>query len=114
MKKNLWVKNAPFAVTVCDRKGIILEMNDRSIETFDKDGGKRLIGANVLECHPLRARAKLKKMLGSGKTNTYTIEKKGQKKLIYQSPWYNAQGKCAGFVEISLPIPQKIVHFVRG
>ena len=55
----------------------------------------------------------MKKLLATESPNTYTIEKKGVKKLIYQSPWY-AKGVYSGFVELSLEIPIEIPHFVRG
>ena len=112
MGKHAWVKGFPAAVTVCDAAGRILEMNERSIEGFAKDGGAKLIGKNVLDCHPEPSRSKLKGMLESGRTNVYTIEKKGQKKLIYQSPWYKG-GRYAGFVEISVEIPWDMPHFNR-
>ena len=103
----------PGAITLCDREGIIIEMNDRSKKSFEEDGGAALIGKNVLDCHPEPARALLKNLLASGKTNVYTIEKKGRKKLIYQSPWYTG-GEYRGFVELSLEIPFAMPHHVRG
>ena len=107
-----WVKEFAGAVSVCDTEGRILEMNDRAALTFEKDGGAKLIGANVLDCHPEPSRSKLKAMLASGRTNVYTIEKKGNKKFIYQSPWYD-HGQYAGFVEISIEIPSDMPHFIR-
>ncbi len=112
MKEGAWVQEFPAAITVCDHNGIILAMNDRSCETFEADGGKNLIGASVLECHPEPARTKLAELLASGAPNVYTIEKGGKKKLIFQSPWYE-NGKYAGIVELSLPLPTDIPHFVR-
>ena len=109
---NDWVKEFPGAVTVCDRNGTIFEMNEKACKTFSKDGGAALVGKNVLDCHPETARSKLKEMLSNGKSNVYTIEKNGIKKLIYQSPWYE-NGKYMGFVEISLEIPFEMPHFVR-
>jgi hypothetical protein len=38
------------------------------------------------------------------RTNVYTIEKAGRKKLIFQAPWYE-DGIFAGLVELSLDIP---------
>lgn len=108
-----WVKEFPGAATVCDRDGTILEMNDRAAATFAADGGRALIGTNVLDCHPEKARAQLAVMLASGQRNVYTIEKQGVKKLIYQAPWYRG-GVYAGFVELSLEIPFELPHFVRG
>lgn len=108
-----WVKEFPGAATVCDRDGIILEMNDRAAATFADDGGRALVGTNALDCHPERSRAQLAGMLASGRRNVYTIEKGGVKKLIYQAPWYR-DGAYAGFVELSLEIPFELPHFVRG
>jgi PAS domain-containing protein len=108
-----WVKGFPGAVTVCDRDGIIVEMNDRAAATFAADGGRALLGTNMLACHPERARERLAGLLASGEKNVYTIEKNGVKKLIYQAPWYR-DGAYAGFVELSLEIPPELPHFVRA
>jgi len=97
---------------VCDVNGIVLEMNKKSEIVFEEDGGKDLIGKNLLSCHPGPARAKLDALLINEKINIYTIEKKGKKKLIYQAPWYK-DGIYAGFVELSLEIPFDIPHFFR-
>lgn len=113
MQEQAWVKGFPGAVTVCDPDGLILEMNDKAVEVFAEDGGAALIGTNVLGCHPEPSRSKLATMLAEGKRNVYTIEKKGVKKLIFQSPWYRG-GEYAGFVEIALEIPWEMPHFVRG
>lgn len=108
-----WIREFPGAVTVCDRDGMILAMNDKSIRTFQDSGGAALIGSNLFDCHPEPSRTKLKELLNAGRTNVYTIEKKGIKKLICQSPWY-VNGSYRGFVELSLEIPAEIPHFVRG
>jgi len=113
MAEHEWVKEFPGAVTVCDRDGVVLAMNDRAAAGFAADGGRALVGTNVLACHPEPARAKLAKMLASGEANVYTIEKDGVKKLIYQAPWYR-DGAYAGFVELSLVVPFALPHFVRG
>ena len=110
--ENAWVKEFPGAVTVCDAQGIIPEMNDKAELTFAEDGGRALIGQNVLDCHPEPSRSQLRDLLAEGKPNIYTIEKNGIKKLIYQTPWYT-DGKYAGFIELSLEIPFEMSHFVR-
>ena len=107
-----WVKEFPAAITVSDADGVILEMNDVSAEHLAKDGGRKLIGKNMLDCHPEPARGKAERLLGKKQVNIYTIEKNGVKKLIYQSPWY-IKGKFAGFVELSLEIPFEMPHFIR-
>ncbi len=108
-----WSQELPLAITVCDRDGIILEMNDRSALTFAQDGGRELIGKSLLDCHPEPSRSKLMAMLKSPAPNTYTIEKAGVKKLIHQTPWFQ-DGGFAGIVEFSLEIPWEMPHFVRG
>ncbi|MCJ7643472.1 MAG: PAS domain-containing protein [Candidatus Aminicenantes bacterium] len=112
MDRHAWIEEFPGAVTVCDENGTIIEMNGRSARTFAGDGGAALIGKNVLDCHPEPARTKLTEMMDGRRTNVYTIEKNGAKKLIYQAPWFR-DGKYGGFVELSLEVPLEMPHFVR-
>ena len=113
MSDHEWIKEFPAAITVCDEEGIILEMNDKAARTFEKDGGYKLLGSNMLDCHPDPARNKVERLLAAHQKNVYTIEKNGVKKLIYQSPWYK-DGSYAGFVELSLEIPLELPHFIRA
>jgi len=112
MTRHAWVQEFAGAITVCDTMGTIIEMNIRSVKTFEKDGGETLIGTNVLDCHPEPARTKLRDIMDNRKTNVYTIEKAGVKKLIYQAPCYQ-NGEYAGVVELSVEIPFDLPHFVR-
>ena len=112
MNEHAWIKEFPAAVTVCDAGGVILEMNDKATKTFEKDGGYKLIGSNMLDCHPDPARSKVERLLAAREKNVYTIEKNGVKKMIFQSPWYQ-NGEYAGFVELSLEIPFEMEHFIR-
>jgi transcriptional regulator with PAS, ATPase and Fis domain len=107
-----WTQEFLGAITVCDRKGIILEMNDRSVKTFADQGGKKLIGSNLLDCHSELSRGKVERLLKTQQKNVYTIEKDGVRKLIYQAPWYHG-GAFAGLVELGLEIPTEMPHFVR-
>jgi len=107
-----WIKEFCGAVTVCDREGKILEMNDKAARTFEKDGGTGLIGKSVYDCHPPAAAEKIREIMKTGKPNAYTIEKKGVKKLIYQAPWHE-NGEMGGILELSLEIPFDMPHFVR-
>ena len=108
-----WERGFPAALTICDREGIVLDMNDRAAEVFKADGGRALIGKCILDCHPEPARSKTQQLLDTQATNTYTIEKNGTKKLIYQAPWYR-DGTYAGLVELSIEIPFELPHFVRS
>ena len=107
-----WFNGFPGAITICDAQGILIDMNDKAAETLREDGGRALIGKNILDCHPEPSKSKLKAMMEKRESNTYTIEKKGVKKLIYQSPIYTG-GEYAGFIELSLEIPFEMSHFVR-
>jgi PAS domain-containing protein len=112
MRNTEWTREFPAAITLCDPEGVILALNDKACETFADDGGIELVGRNLLECHPEPSRSKVAELLRTQGPNVYSIEKKGVKKLIYQSPWY-VEGKFAGIVELSLPLPSEIPHFVR-
>lgn len=104
-------KEAPFSVTICDKNGKILDMNDKSVATFVKDG-KSIIGNSLLDCHPEPARSKLSGLLENHNVNCYTIEKNGIKKMIYQAPWFE-DGEFAGYIELSMEIPFEMPHYVR-
>lgn len=112
MKDSAWVKGFPGSVTVCDREGIIVEMNDKAATNYAKYGGRELIGASLLDHHSGESLEKVRNILERQQPNIYTIEKNGIKKLIYQSPWYE-DGEFAGLVELSLEIPFEMPHFVR-
>lgn len=101
------------AVTICDETAIILYMNEKAIRTFESYGGAALIGKSLFDCHGEASRQKLMELLLEKKTNVYTIEKNGVKKMIYQAPWYE-EGNCMGLVELSLELPAEMPHFVRS
>lgn len=106
-----WAEQMNCAVTVCDANGIILYMNERSRATFASHGD--LIGKNLFECHSQASIDKIRHMLATGESNSYTISKNGQRKMIYQTPW-RQDGVIAGMVEISMVIPDEMPHYVRG
>lgn len=105
-----WAEEMNCAVTVCDKDGVIIYMNEKSRKTFEKHGN--LIGKNLLDCHKPKSIEKIKELLATGGTNTYTIEKEGLKKIIYQTAWKD-KGVVAGLVEISIVLPDEIPHYIR-
>lgn len=107
-----WAKNLNCAITVSSIDGTIIYMNDKSGKTFEKWGGLDLIGKSLNGCHNSKSQEIIKKLTDDAKTNIYTIEKSGVKKLIYQTPWYQ-DGIVAGLVEFSLEIPFELLHFIR-
>lgn len=107
-----WIDEFAGAITICDLDGTIIAMNDKSASTFQADGGRALIGTNLLACHPEPSRSLVADLLASPRINAYTIEKRGVRKLIYQAPW-SRNGVVSGLVEFSLEIPETMPHFVR-
>jgi transcriptional regulator with PAS, ATPase and Fis domain len=113
MSADAWTNQVAIAITVTDANGAITEMNPTSVATFASYGGDKLIGSDVLACHPEPARTQLASMYQAHQPNHYTIRKKGQKKIIHQLPLFR-DGVFAGYVEISIPIPDDLPHFERG
>jgi hypothetical protein len=96
MESPAWLNGINVAITVCDR-----------------EGGKALLGKKLWDCHPDAAREKIRRLMAADASNSYTIEKNGEKKLIHQAPWHE-NGELAGLVEFSMVIPQALPHFLRG
>lgn len=111
MKRD-YFEGADVAVTLCAKDGTILDMNGKSKKTFLKPGQEGIIGKNVLDCHPEPARSMLSDMLENPRTNVYTVEKSGIKKLIFQTPWYDGN-EYAGFMELSMELPDNIPNRIR-
>jgi transcriptional regulator with PAS, ATPase and Fis domain len=102
----------PSAVTICDTEATVVYMNNKAATTFEKWGGKELLGKSLHGCHNPKSIEKINEILATGEPNSYTISKNGQKKIIHQSPWY-LNGEIAGIVEISIVIPEEMMHFER-
>jgi hypothetical protein len=113
MEKYDWYSELDAAVTLCDLNGTILYMNEKSFKMFEKYGGSSLVGKSLFDCHNEISVKKLKDMIANQKSNTYTIEKNGIKKIIIQKPWHD-NGKYAGFVELSFELPPDMLHFNRN
>ena len=111
MEQN-WANELNIAITLSDEEGKIIYMNDKSAKTFEKEGGKKLLGTRLKECHNANSNQMIERLMNNQETNVYTIEKNGIKKLIYQTPWYE-NGKFMGLAEFSLEIPYEMPHFKR-
>lgn len=112
MKCPEWVQEFPGAVTVCDTAGTIIYMNDCAVKLFRQDGRDHLIGSNVLNCHPGRARAAVESLLRTGGTAVFTVEKNDATRVVYDAPWY-VDGVYSGLVEISFYLTRRMKNFVR-
>jgi transcriptional regulator with PAS, ATPase and Fis domain len=108
-----WIEKLDGNVIVSDAHGKIIYMNEKALVQYEKDGGSSLIGQDLLACHNENSRNKIMEIMTTGQKNVYTIEKRGKKKIIYQSPWF-VDGEFRGIIELSLEIPVEMPHFVRG
>ncbi len=99
------------AVTVCDLNGRVIYCNAKARQTFAKYGD--IMGFNLKNCHSPASWEKIVAMLENGSSNTYTIEKAGQKKLIHQMPWHE-NGIVKGLIELSIILPAEMPHHVRS
>lgn len=109
-----WAMGMGCAITACDAEGKIIYMNQRSQQTFAKRGGAALIGHSLFDYHGDRASEMIRHMLATGDSNCYTIEKEGQRKMIYQTPWRDSKGEVGGLVELSMVIPENPPHYIRS
>jgi hypothetical protein len=111
-KKHQWVEEFPAAITVCNSAGIVLELNNSAIESFRDQGGKKLLGSNLIDCHPEAARRKLKRLMKNRETNVYVVRRGRSRKIVLQVPWY-LRGRYRGFVELSMGIGARIPQINR-
>lgn len=95
------------SITVSDKEGNLIYMNDASQAVF---GDK--VGENMMPCHQQRSQDIIRLLLEKGETHAYTIEKGDVHKMIYQAPWFK-DGEVAGLVEFSMIIPSEMPHYVR-
>jgi transcriptional regulator with PAS, ATPase and Fis domain len=107
-----WTDEFSGAITVCDREGIVVYMNELSKRQFAKTDEGDLLGKSLVDCHPEPAKTFLLKMLAEPMPNSYTIEKRGIRKMIHQTPWMQ-NGEFKGVVEISFEIPVQMPHHKR-
>lgn len=107
-----WAETLPCAITVADANCQVLFMNEQAIAVNHVKGQPTEL--NLRRCHNPRSIEIIDRMLTTGGSNIYTIEKKGVHKLIFQSAWRNGDGKVGGLVEISIVTPTDMPHFIRG
>ena len=111
MERVAWYEDMNCAVTVCDKEGVIIYQNKPARELYASHGN--LVGKNLFPCHNPHSQEIIRRLLSEGSTNAYTIEKRGVKKVIYQSAWRDDKGEVAGLVEFSMIVPAQMPHFVR-
>jgi len=112
MEKHAWYKVFPGAITVTDKNGIVIEMNEGSKNLYKKDGGYALLGQNAITCHPARTQEKIRQIYEMQSLNIYSITRDGKKHLVYHAPYF-IEGEFSGIVELLIDLPDDIPHFDR-
>jgi transcriptional regulator with PAS, ATPase and Fis domain len=107
-----WLDELPCSVMVCDRKYKILFMNDKAAKDHAEDGGRALVGTDLMKCHPPDAQVKLREVLSSGRPNVYTTQERSRKKLVYQCQWKKG-GRVSGVVQLVIELPKDIPHHAK-
>lgn len=108
---NNWTKEFSGAITICDREGTIVYLNDKAASNFKKYGDE-LVGQNLLDCHNAASCEKIKKMLMKPTINVYTTQNGEKRQLIYQTPWHE-NGEFLGLIEVVLDLPFDMLHYLR-
>lgn len=104
-----YLENVAFAATVCDKDGLVLYQNARSVK---RDGG--VVGKNLYDCHNEHSRRMIRHMIETGESNTYAIIRHGQRRLLHQTPWFEVPGgPVSGLIELSIDIPDEYPVFNR-
>lgn len=107
-----WTDEFLGEITVCDREGIVVYMNELSKKQFAKYDSEGLLGKSLIDCHPEPSRTKLLEMLANPITNSYSTEKNGIRKMTHQTPWME-NDEFKGVIEISFVIPMDMPHYKR-
>lgn len=101
-------KEVDFTISICDKEGKIVYLNDRGVETFKDDGGLELLGSNILDCHPEPSKSQLKEMFISHETNFIFKGQGSSRRLIYQTPIFKEK-EYNGYMEMIIPIPEQSI-----
>ena len=109
MKAPDWLEGFAGAVVVSDRKGRIIYMNQAARLNFRKEGGERLLGSSLFDCHNASSCAMIRSMLSSGISHAYTVQNKTGSRLVAQYPWYEGD-EIGGVIEITFPCSVPLSH----
>lgn len=104
---------AGFAVTVCDREGVVLYQNAKAVL---RDGD--VLGRNLFDCHKESSARMIRRMIAEGSGHTYeTVHSSPDavcsRSFIHQTPWYAADGSVAGLIEIDIDLPAEVPVYSR-
>jgi transcriptional regulator with PAS, ATPase and Fis domain len=106
-----WIQAMTEAAIVCDKEGIILEINDKAL-VFNNREREDLIGTNVVDCHQENNHPKVRQLLQAGKHDMHIIHTNDTQFISYFSPWQK-DGEYAGLIEFILEMPAHKLHLLH-
>jgi PAS domain-containing protein len=94
---------------VCDRRFRLTYMNRRAERLTRKYGGRRLLGTDLLGCHPPEAQIRLKRILASGRSSV-RIQRKGRTAFLTWDSVWTRNGRIGGLVEVHMRLPNRVLE----
>lgn len=76
------------AVVICNLSHIIIDMNQAAIERYAKQGGEKLIGQSIMDCHNAQSREKMEQIVAwfgesAAHNIVYTFYNEKENKDVY-------------------------------
>lgn len=92
------------AVVICNLSHEIVYMNPAAEARYQKWGGARLVGGNLLACHNEKSQEMIQKVVGwfgesAGNNIVYTAHSNSENKDIYMVALRDETGKLIGYYE---------------
>ena len=104
-----WADDTNCAVTVCDTEGVVIYQNKQSISVNGSIAAKA-----CSPCHNERSKGIIARILEKGDTNALHHREKRDPQNDLQTAWRREDGTVGGIIELSMPIPAEMPHYVRG
>lgn len=92
------------AVVICNLEHEIIYMNPAAIARYEKRGGSRLVGSNLMDCHNEQSRELIRKVVswfGESKENNviFTYHNPKENKDVYMVALRDEEGNLIGYYE---------------
>ena len=94
----------PMPVVICDLNNIIVYMNPAAIENYDDDGGKKLIGLLIFDCHSHASVEKIDRVVkwfaqSPDNNIIHTFYKESKCRDVYMVALRDEDGNLIGYYE---------------
>lgn len=91
-------------VVICNLKHEIIYMNPAAAARYEKNGGRDLVGQNLMNCHNPRSREQIEKAVRWFQENRehqilYTYRNKKENKDVYMVALRDERGELMGYYE---------------